>query len=116
MEDEGRLTFSNKTYNRLKWLVMIVLPASSALYFGLGQIYNLYNPTNVVATIALFTTFLGTVLGISTKNYNKANLGDGQMVIKEDDEGKMFRLELDKTPDELEAMGRVTFKVIRENL
>lgn len=114
MEDEGKLTFSNKTYNRLKWFVTIVLPAISTLYLGLDQLYGIYDPIKVVGTITLFTTFLGVILGISTKRYNAANLGDGQIVIKEDEEGKMFSLQLEKSPDELEAMGRVTFKVVHD--
>ncbi len=63
---------NDKTYDFLKWIVMILLPASGALYFGLSSIWGLPYSEEVVGTIAVITTFLGAVLGISTVNYRKA--------------------------------------------
>ena len=106
-----------KAYMRLKWLVTIVLPATSALYFGLAGVWDLPNAENVVGTIAVVTTFLGVILGISTTRYNNQNMGDGQIVVtppSEDGEDPGFALQLEKTPQELEMMSRVTFKVIHE--
>ena len=62
---------SNKVYNILKWFAMIVLPACATLYLGLSQIWGLPNGEEVSATITLVNTFLGTVLMISTNQYNK---------------------------------------------
>jgi hypothetical protein len=50
---------SNQTYNVLKQVVTIVLPAIATLYYTLAQIWGLPNPEEVVATIAALTTFLG---------------------------------------------------------
>lgn len=62
---------SNKVYNVLKWVAMIVLPALATLYLGLSQIWGLPYGEEVSATITLIDTFLGAVLMISTSQYNK---------------------------------------------
>lgn len=63
--------FSNKTYDVLKWIAQILLPALGALYFGLAQIWGLPYGEQIVGTITVIDTFLGVILGISTANYNK---------------------------------------------
>lgn len=62
---------SNKVYDFLKWIVMIVLPAIATLYLGLSQIWGLPYGEAIPATITLFETFLGAILMISTSQYNK---------------------------------------------
>lgn len=62
---------TNKTYDILKWIAQIVLPALGALYFGLSSIWGLPFGEEVVGTIAVIDTFLGALLGISTAQYNK---------------------------------------------
>ena len=107
---------SDTIYNRLKWIVQIFLPAFASLYFGLANIYGWSNAENVVGTTALLTTFLGILLGISTRQYNSQNMADGQIVISATDEPetKSFSLRLEKSPGELEAMNRVSFRVVHE--
>ena len=62
---------SNKQYNVLKWVALILLPAMGALYFGLAGIWNFPYGEQVVGTITVIDTFLGAILGISTAQYNK---------------------------------------------
>ena len=62
---------NNKVYNVLKWIAMIVLPAIATLYLGLSNVWGLPYGEEVSATITLVNTFLGTVLMISTSQYNK---------------------------------------------
>ena len=61
----------NKVYDVLKWITMIVLPAIGACYFGLAKIWGFPYGEEIVGTIAVICTFLGTLIGISTKQYNK---------------------------------------------
>lgn len=61
----------NKLYNVLKWIALIFIPAISALYFGLAQIWGFPYGEEIVGTLALIDTFLGALLGISTGIYNK---------------------------------------------
>ena len=65
------ITMSNKVYNILKWIAMIVLPACATLYLGLSNVWGLPYGEEVSTTITLVNTFLGTVLMISTNQYNK---------------------------------------------
>ena len=62
---------TNKTYDVLKWVALILLPAMGALYFGLAGIWNFPYGEQVVGTITVIDTFIGAILGISTVQYNK---------------------------------------------
>ena len=65
------MKLSNKAYDRLKWLVVIVLPALGALYTGLSQIWpGIPYAAEIPATVTVVCTFLGAVLCISTAQYN----------------------------------------------
>jgi len=64
---------SNGTYDLLKYLTIIVLPAIGALYTGLSQIWSLPYAAEIPATITVVCTFLGAILCISTAQYNKDN-------------------------------------------
>lgn len=60
---------SNKTYDMLKWIAQILLPAIGTLYFAIAQIWGLPYAEQIVGTIMALDAFLGAVLGISTKAY-----------------------------------------------
>lgn len=62
---------SNKVYDILKWIALIVLPAIATLYFALSGIWGLPFGEQIVGTITAFDTFLGAILGISNINYKK---------------------------------------------
>lgn len=61
----------NKVYDILKYIALIVLPAVATLYLGLAAIWGLPYGEAISGTIMLIDTFLGTLLGISTKKYNE---------------------------------------------
>lgn len=65
------MIFSNKTYDKLKRIAQILLPAIGTLYFALAQIWGFPYAEQIVGTITSVDTFLGILLGISTYNYNK---------------------------------------------
>ena len=67
------MKFSNKTYDILKWIAQILLPALGTLYFALAQIWHFPLAEEIVGTITAVDAFLGVLLGISTKNYYKEN-------------------------------------------
>ena len=62
---------SNKTYDKLKWIAQILLPALGTLYFALASIWNFPYAEQIVGTITAIDAFLGVLLGISTANYYK---------------------------------------------
>ena len=61
---------SNRTYDWLKYLTCIVLPAIGTLYTGLSKIWSLPYASEIPATILCICTFLGAVLMISSNQYN----------------------------------------------
>lgn len=66
------MKLSNKSYDILKYLAMIVLPAIGTLYFALASIWHLPYGEEVVGTITAVDAFLGALLGISAAQYNKS--------------------------------------------
>lgn len=64
---------SNRTYDILKYIAQIVLPALGTLYFALSTIWGLPYGEQVVGTITAIDAFLGALLGISTAQYKKEN-------------------------------------------
>ena len=62
---------SNKLYDILKWIALILLPALGTLYFALAGIWGFPYAEQVVGTITAIDTFLGVLLGISANTYKK---------------------------------------------
>lgn len=60
---------SNKTYDILKYIAQIVLPALGTLYFALASIWGLPYGEQIVGTITAIDAFLGAILKISTDKY-----------------------------------------------
>ena len=67
--------FNEKTYNILRYVTQIVLPACGTLYFALAGIWGFPYGEQIVGTLTAIDTFLGVCLGISTLNYKKENEG-----------------------------------------
>ncbi len=62
---------SNTTYDVLKLIAQILLPALGTLYFALSGIWGLPYGEQVVGTIAAIDTFLGTILHYLKLKYDK---------------------------------------------
>lgn len=62
----------NKTYDILKWVAMIVLPAAATFVGVVGKALNWEFTEITVVVITATGTFLGTVLGVSAAKYNKS--------------------------------------------
>lgn len=65
------MLLSNKTYDKLKFIAQIVLPAAGTLYFALAGIWGWPYGEQIVGTLTAVDAFLGALLGISTSRYNK---------------------------------------------
>lgn len=66
----------NKVYDVLKWIALVGLPALTALWLTLANIWGFPYAEAIGATMAAVTTFLGAVLGISSIQYQKKIGGD----------------------------------------
>ena len=65
------MKLSNETYDKMKFIAQIVLPAAGTLYFALATIWGLPYGEQIVGTITAVDAFLGALLGLSTAQYNK---------------------------------------------
>lgn len=65
------MKMSNKVYDVMKWLTVIVLPALATLYTVLADSWKLPYAEQMPTTITAISTFLGACLMISSHNYNK---------------------------------------------
>ena len=71
------MKISNKLYDILKWVVIIVLPAMATLYKALSAVWAWPYANEVVTTITAADTSLGAVLCISAATYNYNKEGGG---------------------------------------
>lgn len=112
-EEPQKPWLSNRTYDALKWVAMVLLPAIGALYFGLAQIWGLPSAEEVIGTVTVVDTFLGVILGLSTKQYNNSGAKyDGDVDVVENEEGKKsFLLNLYSDPQNLDQQNEIVFKV-----
>ena len=65
------LLMSDKTYNIMKWIVQYILPGLGVLYAIIAGVTGLPYAEVVLAIVMAIDWFLGIILGISTKQYNK---------------------------------------------
>ena len=65
------LLMSDKTYNIMKWIVQYILPGLGVLYAIVAGVTGLPYAEVVLAVVMAVDWFLGIILGISTKQYNK---------------------------------------------
>lgn len=64
------MKLNDRTYDILKWIVWVFLPALTTLVGGLGELYQ-WTDANIYTTLlALITVFLGSVTGLSNKQYH----------------------------------------------
>ena len=61
----------NETYDILKWVCQLLLPALGTLYFALAQLWGFPYAEQIVGTLTAVDAFLGVILKISTDAYNK---------------------------------------------
>jgi hypothetical protein len=112
-EELPPVVLNDKQYDVLKWVVGIVIPAVGTLYFGVAKIWNLPAGEQVLGTLLVIQTFLGVILGISTKVYKSSDArfdGDINIVHQADGE-KRAAIVFNEHPKELAHKKEAIFKV-----
>ena len=62
---------SNKTYDILKYIALIVLPAIVTFWLAIANIWGLPYGEQIGATLTAIDMLLGALLKLSSDNYNK---------------------------------------------
>ncbi len=109
----NKIILTDTAYNVGKKLVLVIIPGLSSLYFGLGYIWDLPSVEQVIGTLAIVATLFGIFLNISSRQYEASGAAyDGQMIVVIPEDGpKLFSLQLDGDPEELEYKDSITFKI-----
>lgn len=69
---------SDSVYTVLKWLVVVCIPACTVAFVGLDSVFG-WGYGDIVAKVsAIVCTLIGTLIGISTAQYNKQQPPDGE--------------------------------------
>jgi len=110
-----KIGFSKQMYDVLKFIAQIGLPSLGTLYFALSGIWHLPNAEQVSGTVLAIDTFLGAILGLSSKSYSPPV--DGHVVV-DDSDPELIGMQLNiKTPQEQIASKKsITLKVIPASL
>lgn len=75
---------NNQTYDILKRVALIIIPALATLVNAAGMVWGIPYTNEVTATINAFGVFLGAVLGVSSANYTPET--HGNLVVTKHDE------------------------------
>lgn len=103
---------SNGVYNSLKHIAAIGLPALSALYYAISQIWHISHPGQIMATISAVNVCLGALLGISTAQYNNSDAKFvGNIEVMDTGAKKTYSLNLNADPEILDGLNEATFKI-----
>lgn len=66
------MMISNKTYDILKWVALVAIPAIEAFWLAVGKVWGFPYLTEIGTTIAAVGLLIAALIGVSSNNYYKA--------------------------------------------
>lgn len=87
------MKLSNGTYDKLKYIALIALPALQVFWLTIGKIWNISYTVEIGATIGAVALLLGTLLGVSTSNYRADKIQD---TFNDDEIEELYEVEADE--------------------
>lgn len=67
------MKLNNKVYDILKWVSLIALDAVGVAYKGLAEVWNFPFGEEIMTTCTILSILIGTLIGISSINYDRNN-------------------------------------------
>lgn len=118
------MKFTDRVYKFIKYFITIFLPAVGALYYGIAEVWGFDKTYPVNATINTIIAFLGVLIGVSTRQFNKNKAaeadepydGDLAFIIDEVDGEKYPTLGVNTSLEAMQAKGEVRLRVIEQRL
>ena len=80
------MKLKNQTYDVLKYVALIALPAIQVFWLTIGKIWDIQYTVEIGATIGACALLLGTLLGVSSYEHNKPYEIDTEGLTYIDDE------------------------------
>ena len=106
--------FNGRTYDYLKFVALVLLPATAALYLTLGDLWDFPKVQEVAGTIAAINTLLGAILKVSSTQYFKRNDKSFDGVIVVDDSGPKTIVQQQHTVDPRDLGTVAVMKVVKK--
>lgn len=104
------MKLKNSTYNVLKFVALVLLPAAATAYFALAGIWHLQHTEQIIGTISAVDTFLGALLHVSTKSYSPPT--NGALKIDTTDPAKeTYTLDVTTPIDDIKKLEHLVLKV-----
>jgi putative holin Dp-1 len=111
-ESSSNLSLSNKFYDQLKFIALVLLPAVGTLYFALSGIWGLPAAEKVLGSITAVDTFLGVILHLNNASYYKNGSNfDGTMVVNDAPEKATYSLEMSTPVEDLPGKHSIELNV-----
>lgn len=109
---------SNRMYDLLKWVATIALPAVGTFVATVGALTD-WQYTELTVGIILATGLLiGSLIGVSSRQYKNAGLADppqvGVINVIDKDDKLTYDMAVDMDPAELQNMAKVAFQINRD--
>lgn len=99
------MTLKKGVYDFIKWVALIFLPGAATLYAALAPIWNWPDVQQVVVSATAVDTFLGALVGISSKGYTPPV--DGNLYVSNPTpESATARMEFSTHPADIVGGGR----------
>lgn len=112
---ESKPLLGGRAYEMLRAFVQVILPGAGTLYGTLGTIWKWAYTEEVVSSIAALTLFMGLIVVVARRSYNKSDARyDGVIDVHEDSDGfKKADLVLKnyENPSDVVNQKEVLFKV-----
>lgn len=94
------MMISNKTYDILKWVALVAIPAIEAFWLTVGKVWGFPYLTEIGTTIAAVGLLIAALIGVSSNNYYKAHQDAGGIEYEPYDEDEDIEdYEDDDEPD-----------------
>lgn len=104
------MKMSNDTYDTLKWISQILLPALAVFLATVFELFNLPYGVQVVGVVSAIDAFIGALLKKSSDEY----AGDGVLVVDTTDPFKdVYSIAIEDYPEKLAEKKQVLLKVER---
>lgn len=88
------MKLNNQTYDILKYVALIALPAIQVFWLTIGKIWDLQYTVEIGATIGAVALLLGTLLGVSSHIHNEPYpIDTGELAYIDDEEVEVSEVE-----------------------
>lgn len=106
------MKFNKQTYDTLKWIAQIFLPAFATFISAVGASLEWDAWEEIVAVLIAFDTFLGVILQLSSNKYNNTFDGAVQLGDVDTDGTRTFTLSLPVTAEHVENSRELRLQVL----